>query len=195
MNNLTNETIRLELGDEYNEALVRSRKYVATAMRRWRHGRATKRQAFQWEGGPAGMLQRCLLFIIEEGNIDDGLSKFGTYLSKEYRQTSNPLLTKDPRYNVTLGEWAEKARGGPNSDAADDALSASPSALLAALYAECDHGGRPCVRSQEELDYFQRFGDTGSAREADRLMGLSRAEGRRIYERVKKRVYRWHPQT
>lgn len=182
---ILDQQIKLELGDEYEVINRRTLSFIKTILNRMPLA-PVKMQIMSNEGGGGGLRRVALSHIIEKGDVDEGLDAFASYLNGEYSTSNNRSAVHHTKWERSSVE----ARGrftAPDVVFDESASSADSSDALT----HSAHSLNKFLKTNEELSFFTALGDcNNSIVEAAKAVGISLAEARRIYFRVKQRIRR-----
>lgn len=204
MKHIIDEQIQLELGDDYPKALKATRKYISKVIQnadRWGSSSAAQ---VSGEGGMNSMMRNCLLHIVEQQNIEDGLERYGRELASEYMSGSRNKNTVS--YEVLL----DSTRGHTS----DQYLDGQRESLRTPLpYASVSEDSRleptdeendddlplsMVIKNEEERELYEAIAATASLKDAAELIGMdydhAKVLNRRVWARARyhvgKRGYR-----
>lgn len=203
------EQVREYFGDNYTDMFRQAKAWAGNIIRSSWLGGGVK-TALNNEGGFDGMAASSLIYVIEHGDLVLGLRAYGNYLVHEYADTEEYSHRRhdnidDPRiedkgvHNISgqqalpstelSAAWADRWSGAtPEVEARRPSPSAFTNNRVAVTppYPALDG----LLKSEEEAEYFLTLAATNSPTETNTLLGLSKADGKRIYSRVKMRALR-----
>lgn len=193
---LIDEQIKLELGEDYNKALDRARKFIAATCANYKRWGLLPR-LLDNEGGRAGVLRNCLLTIIEVGEIERGLERWASRLAQEYvngRHNEWDPIKGNPNLGYSSPEDAGiRGIGERSTNSFGSSLepSGEGSRKLPEYAPDDETPLARIIKTHEEYELYNALASVHHLKEAAELIGMPYSRAKKLNNRVWQRV-RYH---
>lgn len=208
---ILDQQIEIHFGEEYDATLASVLKYTKTILNS-PPLMAQKYRIFNCEGGGANLSRLALSFIIEKGDVNNGLRAFSSYLNNEYSSSNNRAKTHHTKWSFLADYDDPPQQEGSNAKVEEVTepfrVPVTPSGDLQSLRPHVGQSLHLILQDDEERDLYNTLSSLnyvvgnrkvgrqrsyGKLKEAFELIGLSDADGMRIYWRIKRRLERLEP--
>jgi len=185
MKPIIEQQFELHFGDDYDATLRSVLQYTKTILNKpplVSH----KYRIFDSEGGGGNLSRRALSYIIEKGDVGNGLKAFSSYLNEEYSSSNN-------RANTHHTKWAglEYSMDRLDAEAASEPFRVPFAASLSGDIRSLSPFVEQTLQTDQERELFSTIAAlNGSIVESFNALDLDHKEGWRIWYRIYRRQAR-----